>query len=164
MISLARSVAEEIYISGAPERYGAFGVPCIADHYERAGPLGGIASLLRHLQRPRLLILACDLPFVTPELLSWLWRQSLDQEGWTVPEDDRGRLQCTCAVYAASLLPYIEAALGRGTFAIAAALAETPRRIISAGALAAEGFGQHVFRNLNFREDYLDARFGSLQP
>src|SRR5262245_15099279 len=59
------------------ERYeklaGSCGAKLIFDLHEHLGPLGGIHTALAHCaEGESALILACDLPFITPEFLSFL--------------------------------------------------------------------------------------------
>ncbi|MGH9535725.1 MAG: molybdenum cofactor guanylyltransferase [Terriglobales bacterium] len=152
MIQTARAAgAATVIISGAPEKYAAFG-PCLRDEWEAAGPLGGIATVLRAAAADRVLMLACDLPEMTPGFLGWLWAQS-GPGAWTVPLTPPEQLEPLCAVYAASLLPLLEAALATGEAKIARALAAAPQRRLSAAALAAAGFAPDIFRNCNTPAD-----------
>ena len=46
------------------------------DAVPRCGPLGGIYTALRSTRAEAVLFLACDMPFVTPELIQWVLEQS----------------------------------------------------------------------------------------
>lgn len=70
------------------------------------GPLGGIASALRTATHSHLLVLAVDLPAMTPAYLQTLATPLTPGVG-IVPELD-GFYQGTCAIYPASLLPLVE--------------------------------------------------------
>lgn len=154
MLAIARAAgAAAIAVSGPKERYGAFGVPCIPDQWPGAGPLGGMASVLRESSAPRHLMLGCDMPFLSPEFLRWLWRLAAAHEGWVVPQLLAGRFEPLCAVYARSLLPTMEAALKEGRYKIDRALAKAPQRRVTAAEFAAAGFAPEIFRNLNRPED-----------
>src|SRR5579864_5425717 len=56
-------------------RYSNFGLPTLTDRWPNAGPLGGIATALAAAQSPWCLILACDMPFITNEWLTYLLDQ-----------------------------------------------------------------------------------------
>ena len=101
---------------------------------------------------PRILVLACDLPGMTPAFLRWLWSQSV-AGGWTVPVTPPDRLEPLCAVYAPALLPVMEAALAAGDYKITRVLAAAPQRRLMPEELAAAGFAPHIFRNCNSPAD-----------
>ncbi len=109
---------------------------------------------------PRVLVLACDLPGMTPGFLRWLWSQSI-AGGWTVPLTPPDRPEPLCAVYAAALLPILEAALHAGDYKITRVLAPAPQRRLTPEAIAAAGFAPDIFRNCNFPGDL--AVFGNRQ-
>lgn len=152
MLTIARAAgADRIVVSGAPEKYGAF-APCIPDQFPGAGPLGGIASILRALPGPPVLALACDMPLMLPEFLRWLWARA--QPGhWTVPCTAPDRPEPLCAVYASELLPFMDAALAAGDYKIARALAAAPQTCLTPAALTAAGFDLAIFRNCNTPAD-----------
>ena len=150
--------AEEITISGSPERYGYLGVRCVPDRWAECGPLAGIASALAASTAPRQLMLGCDMPLVPPELLRWLWNVAGPEGGWVVPALEPGRFEPLCAIYDRALLSVIEAALAEGEFKIDRALAGAPRRTVAAAELAAAGFTAAHFRNLNRPDEYEAAR------
>jgi molybdopterin-guanine dinucleotide biosynthesis protein A len=88
------------------ERYeklaGSCGATLIFDLHEHLGPLGGIHTALAHCaEGESALILACDLPFITPEFLSFLCdiHQNHTPPGVTVPLDQSNRLQPLAAIY-----------------------------------------------------------------
>lgn len=76
------------------------GLPVARDLRPDAGPLGGLEAALAATGARRLLLLACDLPFLTSPFLSWLLEQA-DAHPAVVPTDG-DRLHPLCAVYAAA--------------------------------------------------------------
>jgi molybdopterin-guanine dinucleotide biosynthesis protein A len=75
------------------------GVPFIFDLFENRGPLGGLHAALAYARTPWIFVLACDYPFVSAELLSFLMSRISDEFGVIVPEQEDGRLQPLCAFY-----------------------------------------------------------------
>ena len=73
-ISLAREIgASEVFISGRPDAdYSAFNCPILLDESSGLGPLGGIASALKVIHQPLLLVLAVDMPYMTASFLGQL--------------------------------------------------------------------------------------------
>lgn len=127
----------------------------LADAVRGRGPLGGILAAVRW--RPRVLVLACDMPLVETTFLRWLEHRAEGFAGWTLPES-----QPLCAVYTAALLPWLERAAARPTTqptgSLSAILAAAPRQILTAGDLAAHGFDPSMFANLNTPAEYEAAR------
>lgn len=74
--------------------------PFVFDLVEGRGPLGGIYTALTNASAAKwVFVLACDLPFVTADLLNRLSAFGSDDFGAVVPEQLDGRLQPLCAFY-----------------------------------------------------------------
>ena len=61
-----------VVLVGENEAYADLGIPCLTDAPSGIGPLGGLRALLQHAEARGFvsaLVLACDLPHVTPELV-----------------------------------------------------------------------------------------------
>ena len=74
----------------------------VFDVIEGRGPLGGLYTALTHAAADWAFLLACDLPFVTPDLINNLSRYTYGEFlsfGVIVPEQPDGRLQPLCAFY-----------------------------------------------------------------
>jgi molybdopterin-guanine dinucleotide biosynthesis protein A len=71
----------------------------VFDLVEGRGPLGGIHAALSYARTPWIFVLACDYPFVSPELLKLLGGFVSDDFGAVAPEQPDGRLQPLCAFY-----------------------------------------------------------------
>lgn len=76
LVGLARELgAGSVVLVGQRPVYAPLGLPMLADDPPGVGPLGGLLALLRHAERssyPRALALACDLPYVTPDIVQRL--------------------------------------------------------------------------------------------
>jgi len=73
-------------------------------------PLCGIVTALRELTEPAVVVCACDMPFVTGPLLSWL----AGLQAPLVVTSAGGELQPLLGRYSRSLLGRLEAALAEG--------------------------------------------------
>lgn len=73
-------------------------LPSVADVYPKWGALGGIHAALAACSREWAIVVACDLPFVTSELFSYLVTQRMDHEA-VVPVQEDGRPQPLAALY-----------------------------------------------------------------
>jgi molybdopterin-guanine dinucleotide biosynthesis protein A len=70
-LAVARSVSPRVVLVGRSADYDV-DVPRLLDAEPGMGPLGGLASLLGHAATGHAIAVACDMPFVTSELLSRL--------------------------------------------------------------------------------------------
>jgi molybdopterin-guanine dinucleotide biosynthesis protein A len=136
--------------------FAHLGLPVIADQHPGAGPLGGLCTALRHSPAPTLLLLACDLPFLTPEFLGFL-AESLGPYQATVPQSPEG-LHPLCAAYASSCLPVAEDLLGQGERRMHAFCRQLDLRPLEPSAW--QPFDPHglLLANLNTPEEYQRAK------
>jgi molybdopterin-guanine dinucleotide biosynthesis protein A len=104
-----REAAGSAILVGNPELGG------IPDLYPGEGPLGGILTALHHSSSEWNLIVACDLPEITPALLTRLL-DAAEHSGCDVllPRTPGGRDQPLCAVYRRSARETIEARFQAG--------------------------------------------------
>jgi molybdopterin-guanine dinucleotide biosynthesis protein A len=140
-------------------RYFNFGLPTIADRWPNFGPLGAIATVLSSTQTPWSLILACDMPFLTAEWLTFLLNQIPQTviEDAIVPETARG-LEPLCAVYNSRCGKILTAALNRDVRKVTYALAELNIKRIGQKDWRKFSPDGNLFQNLNTWKDYLDAQ------
>jgi molybdopterin-guanine dinucleotide biosynthesis protein A len=153
-------IAGEIrIIANAPARYAALGVPVSADAIAGAGPLGGVYTALLEARHDAVLVLACDLPFVTTRLLERLVRESEGDEAIdaVVPRSRRG-LEPLCAVYRTRCTAVARRQIDAGELRMTAFLAALRvRELERDGSPAAEDEGT-LFENVNTPHDYARAR------
>jgi molybdopterin-guanine dinucleotide biosynthesis protein A len=110
-------------VGGGPH-YGNLGYRILPDLHPGAGPLGGILSALQNSTADWNLIVACDMPGLTPEFLRKLMDTAEASGGDAlVPASPRGP-EPLCAVYHRRARPPLHAAFERGVRQIAAALEE----------------------------------------
>lgn len=151
----------EVTIVGEPETFASHG-RVIADILPNCGPLAGIHSALVHSSAELNLVLAVDMPLVTAELLKFLLDAAAATTATvTVPRTSRG-LQPLCSVYRRAFVPIAEQALRAGKYKIDAAFTGIPIRIVAEQELAAAGFSEDNFFNVNTPEDRRAA--GNLKP
>ena len=118
----------------------------VVDEYPGAGPLAGLHAGLARCRTPWLLALACDLPFLSPEVLGALLSARDDSGHPVVACTPDGRRHPLCALYPRSL------------HAIAGELLESDRLAMH-GLLQASGPAREVpvprepLRNVNARSD-----------
>lgn len=152
------AVADDIRIvADDPSRYAGLALPVIADAIPGAGALGGLYSALLDAVHDRVLVLACDLPFVTRALLARLVSESGEDEvDAVVPRSARG-LEPLCAVYSKRCAPAVRARIARGALQVAGLLEDVRVRELGPEALAPYDDGS-LFENVNTPHDHARAR------
>lgn len=95
--SAVRSVSDEAILLG-PDRDGW---ECWPDSVHAHGPLAGIATALKRADQDHVLLVAVDQPFLRPDTLRRIVGLAGDIP--TVPVDDHGVPQVTCAIYPRSV-------------------------------------------------------------
>lgn len=99
-----RGLVDRIFVvAGQPARFPDHRVRAVPDRLPDAGALGGIYTALCECAGPHVLVIACDLPFLTAPLLARLVALADDEYDAVVPRTDDGP-QPLCAVYARRLV------------------------------------------------------------
>ena len=156
-IAVVRETTPNFAIVGDPEKFAAYG-PVIADLYPGCGPLAGIHAALLHSSAEVNLVLAVDMPFVTRELLAFLFAAANETEAMVVvPRTARG-FQPLCAVYRRAFASTAEEALRAGNYKIDALFPGVAVRVIEGEELARAGLRERMFFNLNTPGDLRAAK------
>jgi molybdopterin-guanine dinucleotide biosynthesis protein A len=157
-LAVLRSVAEDVRIvAGDPDRYAATGVRVIPDRIANAGPLGGLHTALLDAATDRVVVLACDLPFVTVALLERLLLEfgSGETVDAVVPRSARG-VEPLCAVYSVRCADTARKRIERGDLSVAGLLDDV--RVLELGPDAVAPYDDgSVFLNVNTPHDYARA-------
>ena len=155
-LALAAGVTGEAKIVGDPAKYGAFG-PVISDIYAGQGPLGGIHAALTNTDTDLNLVLATDLPFVSPAFLKYLIAIARSTDALvTVPKLGKF-FEPLCAVYRRRFSDLALESLTKGKNKVDALFSEEITHLVSEEKIVVAGFSPMMFRNLNTPEDF--ARF-----
>ena len=152
---MKRVVSEVLVVGTVTENLP---VAVLDDRFPGLGPLGGIHSALTCSTSAWNLILAVDLPLVTPTLLAWMADFRLDTSQEAIVLRVNSRVQPLCGVYHRDLLLQIQEALARRESSIHRLLERLSTRIIEEDQLIAAGFAPEMFLNVNTPEDLERAR------
>src|SRR5215475_12711247 len=136
------------------------GAKLIFDLHEHLGPLGGIHTALAHCKDGEsALILACDLPFITTEFLSFLrnLHQTGNPQSVTVPLDQSDRLQPLAAIYDQSLEAVVGQMLAADEFKVDLLYSRVSTRKVGFSEFAHLPDAERFFINVNTPEEYLAA-------
>lgn len=119
-----QSVADPVLVSTGREAQPMEGILArpVADRYPDGGPLAGIHAGLCAAPTSWLLVAACDMPFLTPEVLAAVYGATAGdrQVQAVIAETPDGRLQPLCACYHTSARAVAAATLAEGQRAVRA--------------------------------------------
>ena len=113
-------LVDELLISTGRDPDGVLEIPgrTIADDYENAGPLAGVAACLRAASHDWLLVVACDLPLITTQTLARLVSAARFPRQVVILRSASGRTQPLCACYHGSVLEPLVKALDGERFGV----------------------------------------------
>jgi len=145
-IDVLQHFCSEMLISTQNTEYVQFGFPLVHDLIPECGPMGGIYSTFKFTKAEFLLVLACDMPFVTPETIEKLLENRSDFD-CVVPRIG-DKLEPLCAVYSRSLFSKIESRIKTGNLSMHGLIMESNYKLVD--------FEDDLpdFRNLNTPEEF----------
>lgn len=152
--AIAEAGLEPLVIAKAATELPELDARVVREESEDHHPLHGVIAALRAADGRPVLIVACDMPLLSPDLLAWL----AGLPATAIPRAG-GILQPLLARYEATAGAALSVAVRDGLSAQAAALALRPR-VIEEAELAAFGAPEHLLLNVNDERDL--ARAASL--
>lgn len=127
----------------------------IADRIDGGGPLGGIHAALATIAEhdgDRAFVLACDMPYVTADLVCHLLELSRHADA-VVPATETG-YHPLCAVYTLACLNPIAQRLREGRLRVQDVLGDVNTTVVRADELERFGPRHRLLRNVNTPGDY----------
>jgi len=159
VVKRLKSTADElILIANRPELYQFLGLPIFPDLIPGKGALGGLYTALGTAHFPLVAVVACDMPFINPELLA-AERAFLVQGDWDVaiPRSDEG-LEPLHAVYRKDVcLPPILKALEEDRLRMTSWFSDVKVREVSLDEVALYDPEFLSFMNVNTPEEFTQA-------
>jgi molybdopterin-guanine dinucleotide biosynthesis protein A len=171
VLQRVRPLADEVLlITHRSEDYSFLNIPLLADEIPGRGALGGLYTALLRASQPLVLVAACDMPFINPDLLA-LQRDLLLSGSYdaVIPRTGSG-IEPFHAVYRrAACLPAVEAALQADKWRMDSWLPAVNVRFLTQEEAAELGGVQEddfllSFWNLNTPEDFTKAESLVLPP
>jgi molybdopterin-guanine dinucleotide biosynthesis protein A len=110
------NLGDELFITtNNPRSYQDFKVPLYRDVQLGTGALGGLLTALNYAQNPLLVVVACDMPFVNPEMLAMaIDKLQSKQVDVVIPQSKNGYEPFHAVYRLASCLPAVKSALEAG--------------------------------------------------
>jgi molybdopterin-guanine dinucleotide biosynthesis protein A len=136
---------------GRADLFTDAGVPVVDDVIAGAGALGGIHAAIAQSPAERTIVVACDMPFLSVELLQRLARPT--NADVVIPRSARG-YEPLCAAWSAACEAPIRRRIERGALKAALALEDLRVEEIGPDALASCDPHGLLFVNVNTAHDY----------
>ncbi len=150
-LDLLRPLCDHLILSANDPAYEAFGVPVVPDRWHDRGPLGGLATGLRHSSTTHNLIIPCDTPLLNRELLHHILARSTGYRA-VVPVHEDGKVEPLCGYYSKETLPAIEEQLRQGDNRITRLLEKIPTLYLKMDA-SLPFYHDDLFLNINTPAD-----------
>ena len=168
VIRRMRRVTDELLlITNTPTEYAHLGLSMHSDIVPNTGALGGIYTGLTYASHDAVLCVACDSPFLVPNLLTYLV-SVLDEYDAVMPytykappsdnKDAPMTLQTLCAAYSKRCLPLIELMLNEPELRVHALQARANILTVAPEIWKTYDSEGHSFFNVNTPEDFEKAQ------
>jgi molybdopterin-guanine dinucleotide biosynthesis protein A len=163
--------AEVLVVAGDTSPYTKLGVPLVEDRFRGVGVLGGLHAGLKAASHELALLVGCDMPFLSPDLLRTFaeWVEGYDvavlrhasppqsppQSGGDVPQGQgRQYVEPLHAAYRRTCLPAIEGAIRAGERRIVSFFPNVRVRYATPEEVTPIDPALHSFRNVNTPEEW----------
>ncbi len=144
-----------IIVTNAPEHYTGYQVNVVTDAFDIRGPLTGIYSGLIRSSTEYNFIVACDMPYLNPALISYM--AGLAEGHDIVIPSLNGLLEPLHAIYRKRLIPLIEEQIKHDRRRIRELFGHVQMRYVTEQEIDRFDPGRKSFKNLNTPKDYEDA-------
>ena len=151
---LHRIAAEVLIVTGNPDEIKQKNWNAINDQIPGKGPLVGLYSAILEAKYPLIALVACDMPFVNPDLFLWMLSLSLNSTYDVIVPESHNGLEPLHAVYRKSTcLPEINKSIERGDFRMISWFSNMNVRTIPPEDVARFDPNLHLFINVNTHAD-----------
>lgn len=152
VISVMKKVFRDvIIIANEPEKYSRFGLPIYEDIIKNIGPIGGILTGIVCSQKPAGFFVACDMPFLNPELISYMVRI---RNGFDVVIPKIGEnIEPLHAIYTKKCIPHIKEIIQKQIYGIRAFFPKVSVRYVKEKEIVSYDPELRFLVNINTPED-----------
>ncbi|MGE5395894.1 MAG: molybdenum cofactor guanylyltransferase [Candidatus Saccharibacteria bacterium] len=127
-IDVLKPLCSSLFISTQNEWYARFNYPLVKDIVKDCGPMGGIYSSLLIAEAQYIVVLACDMPFVSTQILEKLI-DNLHDHDCVIPRIGN-KYEPLCAIYSKALLPALEQRISAANYALHALIMESNHHFV----------------------------------
>lgn len=130
IIKAIMPITEQIKLITASKEYDYLPYEKIPDIISDKGPLGGIYTALSHSETEFNLILSCDIPLISTELLQELISKHTEEAGITVFASE-SKTHPLIGIYSKKIVPIIKSAIDSDELKMMDLLAKVPHQILN---------------------------------
>lgn len=152
-LDILRHFSIDILISSSDMRFTNVTCRTVEDEIPNTGPLGGIYSCLKQIQNKSAIVLACDLPLITTEIIEILIKNSKGFD-LSIIVNDKNLPEPLIGIYSSSLVPIIQKMIAENHYKIQGLFKLVKTKLVKIPEVSPE-----VFKNINLLEE-----FNSLPP
>ena len=157
VVDVMRAVTDDLLIvTNTSEAYASLGLPMVADVFPDHGSLGGIYTGLRAASRDSIFTVACDMPFLMPDVARLVTDRAALAD--VIVPVVGGRFETLHACYAKSCLGPMESKLRAGHLKIAGFFDAVRVLTISEEEVGRFRSPDLVFMNVNTPDEMAEAR------
>lgn len=149
VIAALKKITANIIIITQDPGYEKFGHSCYPDIYKEKGALGGIYSGLVHSSSQKNIVVGCDMPFLSQNILTALIDNTGDTDALISMHNNME--EPLCSVYDKSCIPHFKILLEQDRLKITDALAGLKTKKISFD--QEDWFAGNEFANINSIEE-----------
>jgi molybdopterin-guanine dinucleotide biosynthesis protein A len=146
-------VTDDILLVGGRPIEDVAGLRHISDRVPNSGPLGGLDAALTAARDDRIILIGCDMPFITARFLESLLALS-DSVDAVVPRTERG-YHPLCAVYGRSCHPAVIRRLAERRLKMLDLLEDLKVHVVNQEHVAMFG-GERLLANVNTPDELRD--------
>lgn len=154
IVDCCKHVADEIIVvTNEQDQYAFLQVPLVCDEFKECGPLGGLEAGLQAAKYDKCILIACDMPFVSSEVIKHLMYHLHNYDA--VLPNVNGKLHPLFAAYRKTCLTPIRKRLQNNTLRMVGLLDEVNTKILTEDELPLMDFNiQNVFFNMNKPDEF----------
>jgi len=154
-----RQLTDDIVIVGGRTLHNLEGLRRVTDRVPESGPLGGLDAAFAAARDDRVIVVACDMPFITADFLGSMLAIS-DSVDAVVPRTERG-YHPLCAVYGRSCHPAVVRRLAERRLKMLELFEDLNVHVVGPAHVAMYG-GERLLANVNTPDelDNLQALLG----
>lgn len=147
-LKILEHFSDNLIISSSNTAFNQSNYLRVEDDIPGLGPIGGIYSSLKRISYKNAIVLPCDLPFITIDIIDTLIANSHGYE-ICIAQNMSGQPEPLVGIYSTSILPNMEDLIKKGKYKIRDLLSEVNTNFISF-----ENSPKNTFQNVNYPEDY----------
>ncbi len=152
-IDVLSPVCNQIVIGANDEIYNNLGYPVVTDEIKDIGPIGGIYSCLKSSDTEDNIILSCDMPLVSAELIEYILFAKAGYD--VVIPVFKGFSEPLCAYYNKSILTDLLKAIEEKKYKIQDVVKSLKTKFLEIDS-GLSFYHDNIFANINSQQDLLE--------